>query len=43
LTLFFLFFSPTYISFLREREGVRIERTKLVKETHATLGEGEVN
>jgi hypothetical protein len=29
------FFSPTYISFLQERERVRIERTKLVKETRA--------
>jgi hypothetical protein len=27
------FFSPTYISFLRERDGVPIG-TKLVKETH---------
>jgi hypothetical protein len=31
------FFSPTYISFLPERERVRIERTK------SALGEGEVN
>nr|WEG89978.1 hypothetical chloroplast RF34 [Sinobambusa tootsik var. laeta] len=34
-SFFLFFFSPTYTSVLREREGVRIERTKLVKETHA--------
>jgi len=40
--IWLFFFSPTYISFLRERERVRIERTKLVKETRAWGRWGEL-
>ena len=40
--LFFCFFSPTYTSVFRERDGVRIERTVLVKQTHASGRWGEL-
>uniref|UniRef100_A0A452YMC2 Uncharacterized protein n=1 Tax=Aegilops tauschii subsp. strangulata TaxID=200361 RepID=A0A452YMC2_AEGTS len=35
---FFAFFSPTYTSVLRKREGVGIERTKFVKQTNPRFG-----
>ena len=35
---FLLFFSPTYTSVLRKREGVGIERTKFVKQTNPRFG-----
>ena len=41
-SFFFVFFSPTYTSVFREREGVRIERTVLVKQTHASGRWGEL-
>ena len=37
-SFFFLFFSPTYTSVLRKREGVGIERTKFVKQTNPRFG-----
>lgn len=42
LFFFFVFFSPTYTSVFREREGFRIERTVLVKQTHASGRWGEL-
>ena len=35
---FLLFFSPTYTSVLRKREGVGIERTKFGKQTNPRFG-----